>query len=71
MCETLDVRIGEHSSISPLTKKLSQPKNSFTEIIFTCCNHSASCNSFGILTHGVKKFLLELKELANFEINNL
>ena len=50
---------------------LSQPKNSSTGDHLQYCYHSASCDDFGFLTREVKKFLLELKDPINNEINNL
>ena len=58
----LDVRIGEHIGISPITKKQVKPKSSFVADHLLFCNHSASYDNFSILTHENKKFLLELKE---------
>ena len=58
----LNVRIGEHIGISPLTKKQVKPKNSSVADYLLICNHSASYDHFSILTRENKKFLLELKE---------
>ena len=58
----LDVRIGEHIGISPITKKQVKPKSSFVADHLLFCNHSASYDNFSILTHENKKFFLELKE---------
>ena len=58
----LNVRIGEHIGISPLTKKQVKPKNSSVADHLLFCNHSASYDDFSILTRENKKFLLELKE---------
>ena len=58
----LNVRIGEHIGISPLTKKQVKPKNSSVADHLLLCNHSASYGDFSILMRENKKFLLELKE---------
>ena len=58
----LNVRIGEHIRISPLTRKQVKPKNSSVADHLQLCNHSASYDDFSILTRENKKFLLELKE---------
>ena len=58
----LNVRIGEHIGISPLTRKQVKPKNSSVADHLLLCNHSASYDDFSILTHDNSKFLLELKE---------
>ena len=55
----LNVRIGEHIGISPLTKKQVKPKNSFVADHLLLCNHSASYDDFSILTRENKKFLLD------------
>ena len=54
----LNVRIGEHIGISPLTKKGSAVSNRLL-----LCNHSPSFENFSVLTKKNKKFLLELKEI--------
>ena len=56
----LNVRIGEHIGISPLTSKQVKPKNSSVTDHLLLCNHSASYDDFNILTRE-NKFLLELK----------
>ena len=56
----LNVRIGEHIGISPLTSKQVKPKNSSVADHLLLCNHSASYDDFNILTRE-NKFLLELK----------
>ena len=58
----LNVRIGEHTGISPLTRKQVKPKSSSVADHLLLCNHSASYDDFSILTHDSSKFLLELKE---------
>ena len=59
----LNVRIGEHIGISPLTRKQVKPKNSSVADHLLLCNHSASYDDFSILTRENKTFLLELKEI--------
>ena len=58
----LNVRIGEHIGISPLTRKQVKPKNSSAADHLLLCNHSASYDDFSILTRQNKTFLVELKE---------
>ena len=58
----LNVRIGEHTGISALTKKQVKLKNSSVANHLLFCNHSASYDDFSILTREYRKFLLELKE---------
>ena len=59
---TVNVRIGEHNGISPLTKKKVKPKGSAVSDHFLLCNHSPSFESFSALTKKNRKFILELKE---------
>ena len=58
----LNVRIGEHIGISPLTRKKVKPKSSAVSDYLLLCNHSPSFENFSVLTKENKKFLLELKE---------
>ena len=58
----LNVKIGEHVGISPLTRKQVKPKNSSLADHLLFCIHSTSYDDFSILTRENKKFLLELKE---------
>ena len=58
----LNVRIGEHMGISPLTKRKVQPKGSVISDHLLLCNHSPFFEKFSVLTKENKKFLLELKE---------
>ena len=58
----LNVRIGEHIGISPLTRKQVKPKNSSAADHLLLCNHSASYDDFSILTRENKRFLVELEE---------
>ena len=44
----LNVRIGEHIAISPLTKKKVKSKNSLINDHLLFCNHSASYDDFSI-----------------------
>ena len=59
----LNVRIGEHIGISPLTRKQVKPKNSSAADHLLYCNHSVSYDNFSILRRENKKFFLELKEI--------
>ena len=56
-----NVRIGEHTGISPFTRKHIKPKNSSVADHLLLCNHSASYDNFSILTRENKTFSLELK----------
>ena len=58
----LNIRIGEHIGVSPLTKKQVKPENSSVADHLLFCNHSAPYDDFNILTPENKRFLLELKE---------
>ena len=58
----LNVKIGEHIGISPLTKKKVKPKCSAVSNHLFLCNHSPSFENFSVLIKENKKFLLELKE---------
>ena len=58
----LNVRIGEHIGISPLTRKPVKPKNSSIADHLLFCNHSASYDDFSIVRCENKMFLLELKK---------
>ena len=58
----LNVRIGEDSGISLLTKKKVKPKGSAVSDHMLLCNHSPSFETFSVLTKENKKLLLELKE---------
>ena len=58
----LNVRVGKHIDISPLTKKQVKPKNRSVANHFLFCNHSESYDDFTILTRENKKVLLEAKE---------
>ena len=52
----LNVRIGKHIGISPLTRKQFKPKNSSVTDHLLLCNHSASYDDFRILTRKNKTF---------------
>ena len=58
----LNVRIGEHIGISPLTRKKVKPKGSAASNHLLLCNHSPSFENFSVLTKENKMFLLEMKE---------
>ena len=58
----LNVRIGEHIGISPLTRKQVKPKNSSVADHLLICNHSAFYDDFSILTRENKTFFLKLTE---------
>ena len=46
----LNERIGEHNAVSPLTKKLTKPKDSTVSSYLLLCNHSKSFENFSVLT---------------------
>ena len=52
----LNVRIGEHIGISPLTRKQVKPKISSMADHLLLCSHSASYDDFSILTRENKFF---------------
>ena len=58
----LNVRIGEHIGISPLSRKKVKPKSSAVSDHLVLCNHSTSFENFSVQTKENKKFLLELKK---------
>ena len=58
----LNVRIGEHIGISPLTNEKIKPKVSSISDHLLLCNHSPSFDDFSILSLDNKKYLLEIKE---------
>ena len=58
----LNVKLGEHIGISPLTKNKVKPKDSAVSDHLLLCNHSPSFENFSVLTKENKNFLLELKE---------
>ena len=62
MCKNFNVRIGEHTEISPLTKKKVKPKGSDVSDPLLLCNHSPSFENFSMLTNENKKFVFELKK---------
>ena len=58
----LNVRIGEHIVMSPLTRKQVKPENSSVADHLLLCNHSVTYDAYSIPMRENKKFLLELKE---------
>ena len=58
----LNVRIGEHIGILPLTKKKVKPKGGTVSGHFLLCNHSSCFENFSVLTKENTKLVLELKE---------
>ena len=61
----LNVRIGEHIGISPLTRKQVKPKNSSVADHLLLCNHSASYDDFSILTRENVHTRIERKPVNN------
>ena len=57
----LNIGIGEHIRISPLTKKKVKPKNSVVSNHLLLYNHSLSSESCSVVTKQNRKFVLELK----------
>ena len=58
----LNVRIGDHIGISPLTKKQGKPKNSSETNHLLFCKQLTSYDDFCILTCDREKCLLEVKD---------
>ena len=58
----LNVRIGKHIRISPLTRNKVKPKGSAVSNHLLLCNHSPIFEHFSVLTKKNRKFVLELKE---------
>ena len=58
----LNVRIGEHIGILPLTNKKVKPKGGAVFGHFLLCNHSSCFENFSVLTKENTKLVLELKE---------
>ena len=63
----MNVGIGEHVGISPLTKKQVKSRNSSVADHFLFCNHSASYGDFDILMQEKNKFE---RETFNNEISS-
>ena len=57
-----NVRIGERTGISPITRKQVKPKSSSVADHLLLYNHSSSYDDFSILTRENKNFLLKSKE---------
>ena len=51
----LNIRIREHICISPLTKKIVEPKGSVVSDNFLLCSHSPSFDSFSVLAKENRK----------------
>ena len=58
----LNVRIGEHIGISPLSRNKVKAKGIAVSDHLLLCNHSACFENFSVLTKENKMFVLELKE---------
>ena len=58
----LNIRIGEHIGISPLTRKQVKPQNSSVADPLLLCNQSASYDDFSIVMRENKMFLIEFNE---------
>ena len=58
----LNITMGEHTGISPLTKKKFKPNGSAVSDHLLLCNHSLFFKCFSVLTKENRKFILELKE---------
>ena len=64
----LNVRIGEHIGVSPLSKKQVKPKNKSVADHLLFCNHLASYDDFSILTLENKIFFTRIgRKLINNE----
>ena len=58
----LNVKIGEHIRISPLTKKKVKPKGSAVRDHLLLCHHLPSFENFSVLTKENRKYVLKLKK---------
>ena len=58
----LNIRIGEHIGISPLTKKKVKHKGTAVSDHLFLCNHPPFFEDISVLTKENRKFVLELKE---------
>ena len=58
----LNVRTGEHTGNSPLTKKKVKPKGGAVSDHLLLCNPSSCFEKFSVLTKENTKLILELKE---------
>ena len=59
----LDIRSGKHIGVSPITgKKVTPSNNSAISDHLLHCNFLLSFDSFSVLAHETKKYLLESKE---------
>ena len=60
----LNVRIGEHIGISPLTRKKVKPKGSAVSDHLLLCNHSPSFENFSVLTKENKSSCWNWKKVS-------
>ena len=67
----LNVRVGEHIRISPLTKKKVKPRGSAVSDHLLLCNHSPSSKINSVLTKENRKLVLELKKSLLIMRDNL
>ena len=62
-CQHLNVRVGEHSGILPLTRKMSKArKTTAVKDHMLFCDHIVSLDHFKILTSSNSEFHLKVKE---------
>ena len=57
----LNVRIGEHIGISPLTRKKVKPKGSAVTDHLSLCNHSPTFENFSVLAKENKKIPIRIE----------
>ena len=57
----LNVRIGEHIEISPLTRKKVKPKGSAVTDHLSLCNHSPTFENFSVLAKENKKIPIRIE----------
>ena len=61
-CRHLNVRVGEHSGISPLTGKKLKARKTAVKDHMLFCDHIVSLDDFKILTSSNSEFHLKIKE---------
>ena len=63
-CRHLNIRVGKHSGVSPLTGKKSKAKTStaIKDHIMLFCDHVVSLKDFKILASSNSEFHLKIKE---------
>ena len=66
-CQHLNIRVGEHSGISPLTRKKLKAKTTTAVNDHTLfCNHIVSLDDFNILASSNSEFHLKIKKVFKY-----